>query len=437
MTKKGVINTLLGAFLATFIFYFPTFLSAGEILDKETATKVAENYLVLSSNDFSNWKDAEITHTYERYSSNDILIGYEFTIKSSKGRDAGFLLVNIDRRGALIPFFNDTGKSISEYMTEYYHESVEPFIKENYLDVSAIRMLSNGGFYHAIGIKFNNTSTALSNIPYQNGWYIFAQDAPMQNADYQIKGVEMRTLVDVVEKQEENELLDDILNLNHSSKFFELESSGEVSSVDNNENKAQRVGVVYGGFSDLYQENRNWGNGHCAAGCTPVAWTILLEYWDRNGYPKLIGSANDNRFRTTTDREIRNAISSLRSHMGTFCSKGEGATSLIKYNNGVYYAHSRGYSRAKSYTYYWYYQGRYNPWNKSVYEINSKRPVIAQVEAKAIDPRLGGYHAVVAYAYKDYNGTSRDRIKVKTGWSNLRDSWVARDGLEAITNFYM
>ena len=52
-------------------------------------------------------------------------------------------------------------------------------------------------------------------------------------------------------------------------------------------------------FSNLYQERRGWTkggltNGKCAACCGPVGWAILLEYWDRNGYPNLISSITDN-----------------------------------------------------------------------------------------------------------------------------------------------
>ncbi|MEO8378277.1 MAG: C39 family peptidase [Acidobacteriota bacterium] len=168
-----------------------------------------------------------------------------------------------------------------------------------------------------------------------------------------------------------------------------------------------------GSFPSFYQESRKWPNGTCSSGCTPVAAAALFEYWDRNGFPKLIGTDSGNRKHTYPyEADVIKALEEIRSALGTYClgdKAGTGATLSSNMPTGMTkYAASKGY---KSFT---ADNVVYFRWINLIDEINAGRPAMLSFTQNG--GKVG--HTVTVYGYTDASGTSNDTICTMWGWDS-------------------
>lgn len=162
-------------------------------------------------------------------------------------------------------------------------------------------------------------------------------------------------------------------------------------------------------FANYYQEDRKWANGKCYAGCAPVAAAILVQYWDRRGYPGLLSSENDNTNWSTSDSDVRWTIDELRKAMSTKCNGANGSTTVSNIGTGLQkYITSRGVkklSAANTSTL---------MWSRIIDEIDAGRPTLLHFELK----KQKGGHGAVVYEYRDNWFTSNDFVCVATGWQS-------------------
>lgn len=166
------------------------------------------------------------------------------------------------------------------------------------------------------------------------------------------------------------------------------------------------VGGGIGAFAHYYQENRQWSNGKCYAGCATVAAAILLQYWDRNGYPGLISSPTDNDNWSVTDGDVRWTIDQLRMKMGTTCNGTSGSTSVPSIGPGLQsYISSRGAKLTASNT-------NSDMWSRVKEEINAGRPTMLSFRLASKDG-----HGAVIYEYTDNWFSNNDWICVANGWT--------------------
>jgi hypothetical protein len=183
-------------------------------------------------------------------------------------------------------------------------------------------------------------------------------------------------------------------------------------------------------LADFYQnpKYKKWSNGNCFVGCTPIAAAIVFEYWDRDGYPKMIGSDSKNRSHSSeTHDDVIAALDALRVEMRTSCdSDGYGATHPNSIDDGVEsYARSRGYKKSTASN------DKSSLWSAIKDEIDAGRPSMLTFEYD--DEKTGEEraHTAVPYSYIDSTTNSDDSICVRTGWgSPTRKCYIVNSSTE-------
>lgn len=180
--------------------------------------------------------------------------------------------------------------------------------------------------------------------------------------------------------------------------------------------RATSFGVVAGegsrSFSPFNQEDRPWTNGNCNTGCTPVAFGILIEYWDRNGYPTLVGNPGDDANTDHTDDDVRWLMDQLRSRMSTYCvgdTRRSAATDSPNYVRAADHINTRNAGQ-------WTVDDTVVPevrWLRLMGQIDVQNPVIVHYDASHQDGPVN--HSAVAYEYTDNFGSDNDWICAQKG----------------------
>jgi len=433
----------------TLIAYFASpVLCAEESISEDQARKIANNFIKIEKQNFPSWMNVSIKALYNIYSSNGYIVGYEISVHDKGGNDRGYIIVSSDKNKTIIPSFSENGLSISGSLFRYYENDLKQLFESLNLTTKEMRILGNLPFHFAIGIKFQELDYIdNANFIVQDGWFIFSPNPNSHQALYKKNYKRNYRKLSLTPSSKENrDFYNALINGDENSKFFKKISSGKINNIKKIGSKSRMSSPINEGtiddgtvdessklFSNIYQENREWTKGGvksdkmCYAGCGPVAWAILLEYWDRNGYPNLISSKTDNSNRFTTDPDIRWSINELRGYLETTCSDDGGATTWPwDIDQGDEYIKARGYKSNV-------YSNTLEPgfW-QIIEDINANRPPIA-----LFDLDDGGVvdipdHYVVVYAYEDKSGTANDRFKAKNGWQITTDSWYSR---ETITLF--
>jgi len=158
--------------------------------------------------------------------------------------------------------------------------------------------------------------------------------------------------------------------------------------------------------------SQKWYNYWCAVGCSPVAWGMIMWYYDRNGKWKLVDGQNlalD--VNTGWDNPTDNMIQYMRWAMNTICSGTQWSTHRSNVQKAKYYAINNGYWSTSAY----YHSINYSPipsilasWLKP--EIDAGRPLILHLNGVG-----NGSHSAVVYAYNTSNNL---QIKLNAGWWN-------------------
>lgn len=391
-------------------------------ITKEQAEIIASNYIKLSKNDFPTWKTASVNKVYTIYSSNNIILGYEASIIDEDGYNMGSIMVGNDYKDTIIQTYSEEGNSSAYYLIEYYKETLKPLFEEYGLTPVEFRMLGDMPLHFSIGVKFKE-DVINNDFILQDGWFIFTINGENEKIYHIEKKSSIipktRDLHEVITNENE-EYFNELLNGDEDSSILQIISSGSIEDI-----KIQPRSSVHIGsrslFKNFHQETRKWNNSNreCLAGCAPVAISILLDYWDRNGYPRLINGTNNN---TVSDTDVRFTINSIRNLIYTGCN---GLGNNWYLSNFKDYITGRKYKSTVS-------NSIVLPFKKLRNEVDSRRPSLAVLNSKNTSDDAN--HVAVVYAYRDRSGISKDEYKVKTGWEGTTDRWYSRKSLKGLAS---
>lgn len=437
MQKKKMLTVML--MVISMVFMTGNLWAAG--ITETEAMNIAKGFVKFQGEQggFTAWAGATVSKLEKFYSSNGIIVAYEASVKSSDGQPKGYVMVNARKGGGVAPMFSPEGEPASTSLNNYYDvlvNVVEDFKKSAGLTKFAISdhvLLATLPAYFAVGIKFANTdelkskfpdvADALAQLPEQDGWIILS-DAPENiwknyHYDEAIEDPTARGLDDCATKAlqdsltEEDTLRQSLMNQDFTAKNFEKQEAGTIATSDSKGSVTIGVGAVGGSFAPYYQEILNWTkgktvNGKCAAGCGPVAWAIVLDYWDRYGYSDLI--PNGNYHPDCRNNDVRNMINALRGYLKAGCDADyQSGVYADNMSRGIYYAKDRGYN-FKSST---YASTSSNLWEILKNSINIGWPAIVLIDSQG---KGAADHYVVVDSYKDYSGTSMDYYCARLGW---------------------
>lgn len=182
------------------------------------------------------------------------------------------------------------------------------------------------------------------------------------------------------------------------------------------------VGNGADSFSNFKQEQGTWNSSnsttYCLTGCTPVAFGILIEYWDRNGYPSLISTTSDNSNTSHTDPDVRWMLNELRWNLQTSCDGygGQASTSVNNVTQAIDHINSRGAGtwttdNTKGST----------KWLRLTNQIMQGSPVVVHYDVYHTGGSIN--HSAAAYEYTDNAGTANDWICAEKGWDTSGSTW--------------
>lgn len=407
---------------------------AESLVSRREAVLIAKNFVAFNAaGHFPEWQNAGRFAAKRVFSTDGTLVSYEVSVTSEDGNKLGFVVVAAQKgNGEVVTAFSSDGESESDNLERFFAKVLRPAFEEASIKPTGKTLIGTSTGAYAIGVKFNHHYAALHDVPIEGGYYLFSPEPGIATLSFTYKDKQDRNrkLAGQEEYAEELELRTALLTGDFSSILFQEQSSGTIDGL------AKAAASISGTFSSFYQEKRAWTkggltNGTCYAGCTPVAWAIVLEYWDRNGYPKMISSSTDNSNSSTTDSDVRWTINELRGWLKTTCTSDySGSTTYWNATRGMYYAQSRGYSSSSaSNTYIW------SAWWALLSAVDSKKPPIATLDAsgdKVAD------HSAVVYSYTDNWGTSNDSYCFRTGWSSPTSKcFVTQNALYGLTSIYV
>lgn len=405
---------------------------------------------------FTQWVGATVPKLEKIYSSNGIIMAYEAAVTTADSKPAGYVMVNARKGGGVAPVFAPEGEAITTELNNYYSgllstlEGLKKNLKLTKIAVTDHVILGKPPVAFAIGVKVSNVDELapypdlvkfFDQLPEQDGWYIFSDAPENTNQDYHydetMEDPAARGLSDYETKALEDKLSEEdsfrqaLATQDYSGQAFTEESSGSISKAD--DKGSWQIG---GYFSPYNQEDYPWTkggtiNGWCVAGCGPVAWAIVLDYWDRYGYPNLL--PNGDAHYDYHDPTVRWMINELRGLLKTDCSISDTGTLAGTYpyymDRATYFTQWRGYNFKSSTL-------SYNLWSNLIASVNNGWPSIAVVDSYEL---RGGYnsgnpdHFVVVDSYNDRYGTQGDYFCVKTGWGSSRSACVWADNLYGLT----
>ncbi|WP_298609540.1 C39 family peptidase [uncultured Thiothrix sp.] len=369
------------------------------------------------------------------YNLDNKITSYEIPIYSKQGTESGSIIVNVDKNSSVISSYGTHGASFSHELKSYTRELESTLSKEG-IEVVETRLYELDVAEYVVGLKLKGNTSSLKkykNTPKIGDFYVFSP-FPIEFDFNTPKPSHKRVQAELLD--EINLYRNALINKDFSSYLFNLEKSARIKGTLNdpyNDTQSKMVQYAGGNVYNLLQENRAWTKGGliggtCYAGCTPVAWAMVMEYGDRYGFPNLIGSATNNNHPDASHADLRYAINELRGYMSTSCvgTNKAGSTSIYNAPNGILYAKARGYpnfSVSNSTIFF--------IWDNLVAEINASRPVVTAV-SKAPNGAIGG-HSVVSFGYDDNTGSANDYAFVKTGWSTPAERAYSRADITAVT----
>lgn len=407
-----------------------SFASTGTPVTLRQAATIAKNFVAFNAGaHFPEWQKATRFAARRVFSTDGVVVSYEVSVKSGEDEQLGFVVVAAQKgNGEVVTAFTSDGPSVSSHLERHFTEVLEPTLLDAALRRTEKVLIGTSTGAYAMGVKFARRSSVLRDVPMQGGYYLFGANPGATALSFTYKDKHSRRLLPgSAELQEEAELRTALLTGNFSSPLFQEVRSGEIEDL------RKGSASISGTFSSFYQENRAWSkggltNGVCHVGCAPLAWAIILEYWDRNNYPKLISTDKDNSNTSTTDSDVRWSVNELRGALKTTCtSTYSGETSYSNIPKGISYAQSRGYSSssASNTSILW------SAWWDLLSAVDAKKPPIAILDT---DGNRKMDHAAVVYSYEDNWGTANDKYCFRTGWEPTRSlCYVSQAKLYGLT----
>ncbi len=179
-------------------------------------------------------------------------------------------------------------------------------------------------------------------------------------------------------------------------------------------------------FANFEQQKRKWSNGTCYTGCSPVAEAIVFEFWDRSGFPSMIGSDSKNKSHSSAgDADVLTALTTLRKELGTFCSGNQGSTWTFNLDDGAEaYARGRGYKKSTADN------NLTGKWSTIINEIDAGRPLLLAFNGDFDGDGHTDGHTAVPYKYTDSTKNSDDQVCVRTGWNDPTECYMVNSSTE-------
>jgi hypothetical protein len=413
-TKKVAFISLLVSALFLGLSGKVAFASSLPRVTIKEATLIAKNFVAFNSvGHFPSWQEASQFNAERIFSSDGFVVSYEVSVRSAQGKALGFAVVAAQKGfGQVVTAFTSEGEPVSRGLWADFSRQVQPFFVKNGLKPLGLRLIGTDTGAYAIGVKASDSTPSFPGARLEGDYYLFSTFPDWGGMSFTYldkRNLKLKSPADA-EYREELELREALLAGDFSSALFQEESSGAIRGID------KGSGSISGTFSSFEQENAAWTkggltNGKCLAGCAPVAWAIVLEYWDRNGYSKLISTAQDNSNTSTTDPDVHWTINELRGTLNTVCSpSNQGGTAYPDMPKGASYAKSRGYSNSSASNT----SGLWSAWWDLLSAVGSGKPPIAALD---LDGNGVADHAAVVFSYIDNWGTTTDSYCVRTGWN--------------------
>lgn len=429
------------------IIFIATFQNAWAnefVINKKDAITLTKNYIKLeqyeidSFNSFSkNINTYEITDILDWYGN---LKAYEVALFDAKKNAKGYINIPVEDGNPVVSTSFYDGYSLSNSLKIGFKDTWKKLVADNKNTILEQRIL--GASSGAYGLFFT-TINPLKNLDkyphinkYENG-YIFAympfymvkNNIDIISSNYDSSDISFRSATEIQEeaqfKKETDNFRKQLLDGTIKSLEVERNSIADILKNDTSFRSSPKSGNVSGNPNDTegkgyekfsaYNQEKKFDDD-CYTGCTPVAFGILLEYWDRHGYPAMVGSTTKNNYKNHLDPVVKGMLRTLRAVLGTFCtSEGWGSTYIKNNTNVISYIFSRGYFswRALNSRY-----GKADPsaWNLLKYEINNGRPLVAAIASSGSKKSKNADHSVVAYSYVDNPGRTNDKACYIYGW---------------------
>ncbi|HYI10138.1 MAG TPA: C39 family peptidase [Thermoanaerobaculia bacterium] len=356
----------------------------------------------LASGECPDWAGAEVGEAIPFYSATaPYPLAYEFSIVKD-GAPQGSILCGATEGTAAVIGYAPEGKSVAAALREAVEEELDRPIE------TKRRYLYGGGSQFGIEVRPVDSvnlpmdSETLTVLPEEGVILYSFTFVPRSRYDWENRfRADFRVSREWIEH--EREVRADLL-LQPVRRKIETNASKP---------KVKKGNLGTSGFAKFYQEKLKWSNGKCSTGCTPVAAAIVFEFWDRNGYPKMIGSDSKNKSHSSpTDPAVLDALKTLRKEMGTVCnSDGAGATSNYGASKGSKaYARGRGYKNSSTNN------NSSREWSTIIDEIDAGRPPLLSFTGDLMMTGVIGDHTVVPYKYTNSSDNSDDIVCVRTGW---------------------
>ncbi|SFC31818.1 C10 family peptidase [Pseudoalteromonas denitrificans] len=355
------------------------------------AEEIAREFISSQNSRYSNWKTAKIETTIPLYDLNDQLQSYEIQLVNELAEPVGYIIIEANQERSGVTEFTTIGVAPSIDL-QYFFEQETGLTSKN----KNIKFIWNGP--GTSGLLWLNG---------QNEQKLISLNPNLRIDDFKI--IREKSLT----RQHQ------YLSAKHSN--FYAPATLETQS-DN---------IIDWSFKPFFQEKRTWNNSsnennYCYAGCTPIAAAMLIDFYDRNGYPHLIGddTQQDHQADSTL---MRHTIDELRKNLGTYCRSDEqGGTAQSASVKLVDYMNTRSEQQwdAKRISY-----ATMTTFSYIIREIKAQRPVIVHYHTKG---NIGTNHSAIASGYI-YGGYWSDNfLTVRTGWSRQIEKTYNIDNMGSV-----
>jgi hypothetical protein len=365
---------------------------SSQILPSRTvdqASELAQAFVTSQKNQYGDWLNASINTITPLYDGLGQTQGYEVDIIDNKLQPLGYMIVEAVNNGINIAEYSMTGEAPSKILIKEYEQKTGENIDPLHFDVS---MLWNGPGTSALRAFDSNSAAHFIAINPQQTFSDLTRVRQFPSLSTNQIHINTNTNKRNPDMAEQNELL-------HMPTKLSITPS-----------------VIDWSFTPFDQEHRTWTNSTsdtntCYAGCTPIAAAMLIDFYDRNGFPHMIGDETQ-QVHHTSSALMRETIDVLRGALKTYCREdGQGGTSQANSVKLVDYMNTRQEQQFSSR------RISYATMTTYVYltrEIKAQRPAIVHYHTQGT---IGTNHSAIAYGYQ-YGGTWADNfLKVRTGWS--------------------
>jgi len=385
-------------------------------IKKNEAYKIAKGFIYFKSeleNLRLEWKNTFISDCTPFYSSNGMLLAYEFEVKTHSNEPKGYIIVNAIKGFGSIKKYSSSGLSLSKSLrlslSQFLHScinGIDTDIQNSSLEYKFFTSMNHPSC--AVGFRNVQNSGSINkdiNILKENAWYIINQN------------IDHMSLTSYSHN----------LNVNEECKQYHsitIENENKFRNLLMNKDKllnekpipirVGRIGKGKSEFNNFYQTRDNWLSPYpeefCQSsmtGCAPIALAMVLEYWDRRGFNNIVSDLIGNTNNDVKDLDVWLMLHAIRVTIGTDCT---GNTDMIDAPNIKYYLVNKGYNFRVGIRINYEYI-----WRNIMININNQHPPVLRYRMKN-----GAAHYVVVYEYVQYplKYYYLNEISVKTGWKS-------------------